>query len=151
MRRFFYFIFKEYIFAQNTNMFIHIINQVYIIMRKVNYDKFPSTKISGTILRGWNDIHTLLMECFKSRKVLAVELYAGVREDEVINELKSLSPTLLINTRDLMKPENEIKEMTERFMTKDVLFGYVTNLSLKDYFDAGKLEVARKQVAAMIE
>lgn len=120
-------------------------------MRKVNYDKFPSTKISGTILRGWNDIHILLMECFKSRKVLAVELYAGVREDEVINELKSLSPTLLINTRDLMKPENEIKEMTERFMTKDVLFGYVTNLSLKDYFDAGKLEVARKQVAAMIE
>ena len=117
-------------------------------MRKVNYDKFPSTKISGTILRGWNDIHTLLMECFKSRKVLAVELYAGVCEDEVINELKSLSPTLLINTRDLMKPENEIKEMTERFMTKDVLFGYVTNLSLKDYFDAGKLEVARKLVAA---
>ena len=89
-------------------------------MRKVNYDKFPSTKISGTILRGWNDIHTLLMECFKSRKVLAVELYAGVREDEVINELKSLSPTLLINTRDLMKPENEIKEMTERFMTKEI-------------------------------
>ncbi len=116
-------------------------------MRKVNYDKFPSTKISGTILRGWNDIHTLLMECFESRKVLAVELYAGVREDEVINELKSLSPTLLINTRDLMKPENEIKEMTGRFMTEDVLFGYVTNLSLKDYFDADKLDVARKQVA----
>lgn len=117
-------------------------------MRKVNYDKFPSTKISGTILRGWNDIHTLLMECFKGRKVLAVELYAGVREDEVINELKLLSPTLLINTRDLMKSENEIKEMTERFMTEDVLFGYVTNLSLKDYFDADKLDVARKQVAA---
>lgn len=116
-------------------------------MRKVNYDKFPSTKISGTILRGWNDIYTLLMGCFESRKVLAVELYAGVREDEVINELKSLSPTLLINTRDLMKPENEIKEMTGRFMTEDVLLGYVTNLSLKDYFDADKLDVARKLVA----
>ena len=87
------------------------------------------------------------MGCFESRKVLAVELYAGVREDEVINELKSLSPTLLINTRDLMKPENEIKEMTGRFMTEDVLFGYVTNLSLKDYFDADKLDVARKLVA----
>lgn len=116
-------------------------------MRKVNYDKYPSTKISGIILRGWNDIHTLLMECFGSKKVLAVELYAGVREDEVINELKSLSPTLLINTRDLMKPENEIKEMTGRFMTEDVLFGYVTNLSLKDYFDVDKLDVVRKQVA----
>lgn len=116
-------------------------------MRKVNYDKYPSTKISGIILRGWNDIHTLLMECFESKKVLAVELYAGVREGEVINELKSLSPTLLINTRDLMKPENEIKEMTGRFMTEDVLFGYVTNLSLKDYFDVDKLDVVRKQVA----
>ena len=37
--------------------------------------------------------------------------------------------------------------MTERFMTEDVLFGYVTNLTLNDYFDAVKLEVARKQVA----
>ena len=116
-------------------------------MRKVNYDKYPSTKISGIILRGWNDIHTLLMECFESKKVLAVELYAGVHEDEVINELKLLSPTLLINTRDLMKPENEIKEMTGCFMTEDVLFGYVTNLSLKDYFDVDKLDVVRKQVA----
>lgn len=116
-------------------------------MRKVNYDKYPSTKISGIILRGWNDIHTLLMECFGSKKVLAVELYAGVHEDEVINELKLLSPTLLINTRDLMKPENEIKEMTGCFMTEDVLFGYVTNLSLKDYFDVDKLDVVRKQVA----
>ena len=78
-------------------------------MSKVNYDKYPSTKISGIILRGWNDIHTLLMECFESKKVLAVELYAGVHEDEVINELKLLSPTLLINTRYLMKAENEIK------------------------------------------
>ena len=116
-------------------------------MRKVNYDKYPSTKISGIILRGWNDIHTLLMECFESKKVLAVELYAGVHEDEVINEMKLLSPTLLINTRDLMKPENEIKEMTGCFMTEDVLFGYVTNLSLKDYFDVDKLDVVRKQVA----
>ena len=49
-------------------------------------------------------------------KMCIRDSYAGVREDEVINELKSLSPTLLINTRDLMKPENEIKEMTERFM-----------------------------------
>ena len=46
-----------------------------------------------------------------------------------------------------MKPQDEIKAMTERFMTDDVLFGYVTNLTLNDYFDAEKLEQARKQVA----
>ena len=116
-------------------------------MRKVNYDKFPSTKISGTILQGWKDVCALLAERLKASSVIAVELYTGVREEEVIAGLNSLSPTLFINTRDLMKPEAEIKAMTERFMTEDVLFGYVTNLALKDYFDADKLEAARKQAA----
>ena len=116
-------------------------------MRKVNYDRFPSTKIAGTILQGWDAVHTLLVECFKVKKVVAVDFYAGVREEEVAGELELLSPTLFINTRNLMKPQDEIKAMTERFMTDDVLFGYVTNLTLNDYFDAEKLEQARKQVA----
>jgi mannose-6-phosphate isomerase class I len=116
-------------------------------VRKVNYDKFPSTKISGVILQGWEDIRALLRERFETCPVLAVEFYTGVREEEVMAELSLLSPVLFIDTRDLMKPEDEIKAMTERFMTDDVLFGYVTNLALKDYFDADKLEAARKQVA----
>ena len=41
-------------------------------MRKVNYDRFPSTKITGTILQGWDAVHTLLVECFKVKKVVAV-------------------------------------------------------------------------------
>ena len=116
-------------------------------MRKMNYDRFPSTKITGTILQGWDAVHTLLVECFKVKEVVAVDFYAGVREEEVAGELELLSPTLFINTRNLMKPQDEIKAMTERFMTDDVLFGYVTNLTLNDYFDAEKLEQARKQVA----
>ena len=90
-------------------------------MRKVNYDRFPSTKITGTILQGWDAVHTLLVECFKVTKVVAVDFYAGVREEEVAGELELLSPTLFINTRNLMKPQDEIKAMTERFMTDDVL------------------------------
>lgn len=113
----------------------------------MNYDRFPSTKITGTILQGWDAVHTLLVECFKAKKVVAVDFYAGVREEEVAGELGLLSPTLFINTRNLMKPQDEIKAMTERFMTDDILFGYVTNLTLNDYFDAKKLEQARKQVA----
>ena len=37
--------------------------------------------------------------------------------------------------------------MTERFMTDDVLFGYVTNLCLADYFDSEKLAAAQKKVS----
>ena len=116
-------------------------------MRKVNYDRFPSTKISGNITQGWEAVRSLLTENLAERSILAVDLYTGVREEEVTNELKWLSPALFVDTRDLMKPEREIEAMTERFMTDDVLFGYVTNLVLNDYFDAGKLEATRKQVA----
>ena len=75
-------------------------------------------------------------------------IFIQVYEEEVINELHRLSPALFIDTRDLMKPESEIKAMTARFMTDDVLFGYVTNITLNDYFDQNKLKKAREEVIA---
>ena len=116
-------------------------------MRKVNYDKYPSTKISGMILRGWNDVSKKLKDCLNHTGVLAVDLYTGVHEDEMLEVLHNLFPALIIDMRNLMKPEAEIKAMTKRLMTDDVLFGYVTNLSLIDYFDSEKLEAARRQIA----
>lgn len=117
-------------------------------MRKANYDRFPSTKISGTVIQGWENICSLLEEHLKAYPTLAVDFYTGVYEEEVINELHRLSPALFIDTRDLMKPESEIKAMTARFMTDDVLFGYVTNITLNDYFDQNKLKKAREEVIA---
>ena len=117
-------------------------------MRKANYDRFPSTKISGTVIQGWENICSLLEEHLKAYPALAVDFYTGIYEEEVINELHRLSTALFIDTRDLMKPESEIKAMTARFMTDDVLFGYVTNITLNDYFDQDKLKKAREEVIA---
>lgn len=117
-------------------------------MRKVNYDRFPSTKFSGAITQGWNAIRAVLAECLKSESILAVDLYMGVYEGELTGELNRLSPALFIDTRELMKPECEIKAMTERFMAEDVLFGYVTSAILDEYFDSEKLKAARAQVVA---
>lgn len=117
-------------------------------MRKVNYDRFPSTKITGTLIQGWDEIRDLLSKHFKKDSILAVDLYTGVYEDEIINALALLPDTTLIKTRNLMKPEDELKAMTDRFMTEDVLFGYLTNITLEDYFDPCKVEEARKQMDA---
>lgn len=118
-------------------------------MRKSNYDKFPSTKIKGNIVQGWNQVRTLLGEGVNvnTNKVLAVDCYTGVHEEELERELCLLQPSLLINTRNLMKSESEVAAMTEPFMTEDVLFGYITHLSLKDYFKDKKIEEARQQIA----
>lgn len=109
-------------------------------MRKPNYDKFPATRISGLLVEGWNKITEHLKVSLDGRNELAVELYTGVYEDEVFEAFRSVFGDCVTDARSLMKPESEIRSMTERFMTDDVLFGYVTALRMGDYFDSEKLE-----------
>ncbi|PXV59989.1 mannose-6-phosphate isomerase class I [Dysgonomonas alginatilytica] len=115
-------------------------------MRKSNYEKFPSTKVDGTLINGWHDILCHLKELIKTYPTIAIELYSGVIEEEIFSKINEVAPALLYNTRDMFKPESEVSKMTERFMTEDVLFGYVTNLSIIDYFDKGKLEKAKQEI-----
>lgn len=115
--------------------------------RKSNYDKYPATNISGVMQTRWTPITEELTRSAGTSRVIAIDLYPGVREDEVIAAFSTYKPQRLILTRELMKPEKEIRTMTDRFMTDDILFGYVTNLRLEDYFDTAKLEVARRWLA----
>ena len=48
-------------------------------MRKSNYDKFPSIKMNGMIVTGWDAIRTVLEKTGKT--VVAVDLYVGTYED----------------------------------------------------------------------
>lgn len=116
-------------------------------MRKSNYDKYPATKIAGSVLVGWGEIISSLKKIQKSCPVMAIDMYVGVYEEDIISQVSTLQPELFFNTIDLFKSEEEIRKMTERFMTDDVLFGYMTNLSMIDYFDQEKLEKAKKKIA----
>ena len=116
-------------------------------MRKPNYDKYPATVIDGNILQGWSEIRDILASKLSEKTVLAVDCYTGVYEKELIDELSLLQPEEIILVNELYKDEKVIAEMTERFMTDDVLFGYVTNLCLADYFDSKKLAAAQKKVS----
>lgn len=111
-------------------------------MKRANYNKFPATKLDGYLVAGWEDIRQKL----SGNRVLAVDLYVGVHEEEVIREMARMRADYLIETRDLMKSEEEVHRLTERFMTEDVLFGYVTNTRLEDYFDSEKVETVRKRI-----
>ena len=115
------------------------------VSRQSNYDKLPSTKYAGFLVRGWENIrHTLSERC---NGTVAVDLYTGTFEEEILNGISS-GFDRIIDTRMLMKSEDELRTMTRPFMTDDVLFGYMTNLRIFDFFDAGKLEDARNEVAS---
>lgn len=49
-------------------------------MRKANYDKFPSTKLTGMLVQGWDAIISVLKNQMDARKVLAVDLYTYNRQ-----------------------------------------------------------------------
>ena len=108
-------------------------------MRKSNYDKYPATRIEGELYRGWESIRK---ELDRDRKgPLVVDWYTGVHEDEFKALEKGFAR--IVRMQELMKPEQEIVSMTKPFMTDDVLFGYVTNLRIEDFFDRTKLKAAR--------
>ena len=112
-------------------------------MRSPNYDKYPATRTRGALFHGWDAIREALDR--ERRGPLAVDWYAGVHEAEIT---EGLLPgfSRIIRMRDLMKPEAEIRRMTDPFMTDDVLFGYVTNLRMPDFFDAEKLAAVRTEL-----
>ena len=109
-------------------------------MRKANYDKYPATRTDGPLFRGWKTIRETLDR--GRRGPLAVDWYAGVEEAELS---AALEPGFrrVVRMRDLMKPEPEIRRMTDPFMTGDVLFGYVTNLRMMDFFIPERIEAVR--------
>ena len=114
-------------------------------MRQANYDKYPSTKISGAIWQGWNCILDRLAEVFGSSSVWAVDLYAGTLEEEIVQAFRRVGRKVVL-TRDLMRSEEDIVSMTRRFMTDDVLFGYISNVRLEEYFDGEKVRALKESL-----
>ena len=116
-------------------------------MRKSNYDKFPSTHTDGMAIVGWEKITTILKEQWGDCPVWGIDLYAGTYEEDFIQAFQGLGRTI-IDTRSLMRPEKELLQLTERFITDDVLFGYLSNIKLSEYFDPDKVAGLKTRIAA---
>ena len=117
-------------------------------MRKPNYDKTPATPVEGNIFIGWENIIPEIQAVAAERQVI-VETYPGIYEDEIIKVFsEAFGP--VVNTRSLMKSEEDIRSMTQPFMTDDVLFGYLTSLRINDFFNEAKLTTARNSTPKVI-
>lgn len=118
-------------------------------MTNINYDKFPHTSIeSGLLIRGWTDILAEIQHSIAKHRIIAVDFYPGVLEEEIYSNLAKLSVSEFYNTKThLFKPEEQVKEMTARFMTNDVLFGYIAPLKMQDFFDMQKLADIKQKIS----
>ena len=117
-------------------------------MRKPNYDKNPATPVEGEIYVGWEIIIPEIQAAAAGRQVI-VETYPGADEEEIANVISAAFGPV-VNTRTLMRSEGDIRSMTQPFMTDDVLFGYLTSLRIKDFFDETRLTAAKDATPKVI-
>ncbi|MBQ2300494.1 MAG: class I mannose-6-phosphate isomerase [Bacteroidaceae bacterium] len=114
-------------------------------MRKSNYDKQPSTHIEGSMTLGWDNIICTLSQAWADEPIWAIDLYPGTYEEDFMAAFAKTGRKI-IDTRTLMRPEEEIRQLTERFMTDDVLFGYMSNIRLEEYFPNPKPEIKEPSI-----
>ncbi len=111
------------------------------------FNKFPSVKMPSESIcySGWeticNQIIGDLNKIQKSKKVVVIEFYHGVNEKEFNNEfIQLIKPDLHIDSKNALLSENEIQQMIFPDVTNDRVFGFMTRLNLKNFFDPNKIK-----------
>jgi hypothetical protein len=119
-----------------------------------NYDKYPSVKITGHETACWagydaifDKIQGEIAVKGLQKTVVVLETYPGVDDAEVLNALKSrLAPDLFLQAETALLDVAEIDRLTYPDVTDDRIFGYMTRLTIGQFFDPEKVENMRKQV-----
>jgi mannose-6-phosphate isomerase class I len=116
-----------------------------------NFDKFPAVVIKDkTGFDGWENIVKELQEKVlkhEGKMVVAIDSYPGVIWDTILPQMQNAFPdALFIDIRKAMKSEEEIGRMVYPFVTDDPVFGYISPLSLADYFSSDALKDVEKQI-----
>jgi hypothetical protein len=124
-------------------------------MRTGSYDKFPVVEISGGAGQAWRGWPEICRELFSAMdatgtRVLAVECYPGVFQEEIGEALRAARLDIeLIDMRGALLPEKEIERLIAPFTGgDDPLFGFVSNLSLRSFFELHRLKEIQEQASS---
>lgn len=117
---------------------------------KSRYDKYPETVIDGfdgEAFAGWRQIQEELGAAMSGNRVLTVDSYPGVYDDELLPALKeAVSPDTVILTEELFYDGEKLTELMAPFLTEDRVRGTMYFGTLEYFIDRKKLEEARRLV-----
>lgn len=128
-------------------------------MRKSNYDKHPVIQVekeNQSCVAGWDAIIRKLSSKANSktkrRNVVVIECYHGTDDEEILSHIKAgLSPQVWINSDEVFKSEDEIRQLVKPYVTDDRIFGYRTHLTIEDYLDEEKVNTIRNTIGRLHE
>ncbi len=122
---------------------------------KSNYDKYPVVSVSesaeGLCWRGWAEIASQLRNALdaldKPVKILVVECYQGVYDQEVRTELQTRLPNAIwLDSASAMKDSSAIDDFLKDDITDDEIFGYMTRHGIDCYFDETRVAGLRRKI-----
>lgn len=120
-----------------------------------NYDKTPYVQVpngEGHCVRGWPAVCTRLknaVDAVKARRiVVTVECYSGAFEKEIIQAIAGgLRPACLICSKDAFCSADDVDQKVAPFNGgSDPLFGWMTNLRMKDFLEPEKIARFANQI-----
>jgi mannose-6-phosphate isomerase class I len=122
---------------------------------KSSYNKLPFVPVKGlkkTCITGWEHIGNELLGAVQrnaaQQKVIAIETYQGVLYNELLAAFsEQLNPGLVIDTSEILFPEERIREITQPDVTDHRIFGYMTRLQMADLMDPKKIDAAKEQIS----
>lgn len=116
---------------------------------KSQYDKYPATFIeNGTLIKGWKNILNQLSP-ETGAHIIAIECYTGVYYEQLLSHFKNIPHVFFVDTTQLFKSESEILRITKNFTKEDILFGYLSNLSINDYFEKEKISALSQEIRSI--
>jgi len=116
------------------------------------FNKNPTIKTSpeqDDCVIGWKSINDQLAATVNNieneNPRVVVECYQGCDLAEIKYELNSyFDDATIIDSSDFMKSENEIRIMTQPYVTDHRVFGVITQLRMHDFFETTQVENLKK-------
>jgi len=124
-----------------------------------NYDKKPSVPVYGFkhhCWSGWADIGAILNDkiaCLSNEKVVVVvDCYHGVYHEDVKSMLRNkIRHDHFFVSTDSFRSTIDISELVYPDVTDDRVFGFMTSLTIDDYFDQEQLKHLSAEIEAMTD
>ncbi len=117
---------------------------------KSDYDRYPEIRIEGfddAAWSGWESVGSILKEAMNGKRVLVVDCYSGVNEQELeANLSESIGLDVIIRSKDVFYDGDELTERMKPFLTEDRVRGIMYYGTVKEFIDDEKLQKAKKMV-----
>lgn len=114
---------------------------------KANYDKAPFIAAKGSgagCYEGWEAVTRTIRE--SGKRIVAVECYPGVQDEEVVPALTAALPGTFFFTKDVFWSEEKVLQLVYPDTTDDEIFGYITRLAMMDFIDPVKCREMQKMI-----